>query len=83
MPAGLISATRRLEDVHPLSAHQSHHISLCIYLFCVLGSVYGGPGAEAPAGQAEHRSLQPAPPDSSGRCHGSEKPTSANETGFK
>lgn len=61
------------------------HVKLQSYSFryfmflCMLGSVYGGPGAEAAAGQAERCTLQPAPSDSSGMCHCSEKPTKANE----
>lgn len=57
-----------------------------LMIWCLLGSVYGGPGAEAAAGQAECHPLQPAPSGPSGMCHGSEKPTlaaAANETGFQ
>lgn len=50
-------------------------------VWCLLGSVYGGPGAEGAAGQAERRCLQPAPSDPSGTCHGPHQ--LEPKTGFK
>lgn len=58
--------------------------STSISVLCVLGSVHGGPGAEAAARQADLRSLQPAssgPPGTSPRQRDAAASTgAANET---
>lgn len=63
----------------------SVHVKLRLFFFMrsiflrPLGSVRGSSGAEAAAGRAEHRILQPAPSHSSGTCHSSQKPTKEKE----